>query len=632
MTVPKGEIVRVIPYEESSVRLAQRQFLDGREIPLGLVSEQVQRSWARLRDSGIEPDHKARFCDAPPHDAPQSLIDNEAFVRAAIPEMEELRRSLNSPAWSVLCVDLSGCIVSSLYARNAPLSISSRLGVGMSVHENNVGTTAPGCALADAQAVLVERAEHFLTDLNEYVCAAAPVIGVDGAVVGALDVTGVGDPLDSYLLDQVSLSARVIEARLFHSIKDCILLDLHFARQCLATPARGIIALSCSTGKVIAVNDSACRILGSAREVLVRRSLDQILEFAPAGLESGIDGVRLAFSAAGRRLFVRERPAPRSTTALFKPIAKPKPVMPQGACDPNARLLFEKGARAVERGVPLLLLGETGTGKEVLARTVHATFGDKPFVALNCSAIPDSLMESELFGYSDGAFTGAKKGGSAGAIEQANGGTLFLDEVGDAPLALQSKLLRVLQEGTLRRLGSRDEITVSFNLISATHHDLKQMIAAGAFREDLYYRLNGVNLRLPSLRQRSDLEQLISGILQEYARDQQPSQVTPEVMALFRMHDWPGNIRQLRQVLTAAAVFARDPLEISVEDLPHDFLEDFSLVNGKELQADDGVSPLRKSNINIIISTLKVTGNNISETARKLGISRTTVYKYSKKN
>ena len=183
--------------------------------------------------------------------------------------------------------------------------------------------------------------------------------------------------------------------------------------------------------------------------------------------------------------------------------------------DPQIEAVVQKVQRVLNRDIPLLILGETGTGKELLARAVHqdSNRAKQPFVAVNCASIPESLIEAELFGYEDGAFTGARRKGACGRIVQANGGTLFLDEIGDMPLALQARLLRVLQERCVTPLGSQKSISVDIAVIGATHRNLREMIEAGTFREDLYYRLNGLVVRLPALRERRDLDIVAQRIL-----------------------------------------------------------------------------------------------------------------------
>jgi transcriptional regulator with PAS, ATPase and Fis domain len=246
--------------------------------------------------------------------------------------------------------------------------------------------------------------------------------------------------------------------------------------------------------------------------------------------------------------------------------------------DEQVASVIDKIRRVLDRDIPILVLGETGTGKELLARAIHcdSARAKQPFVAVNCASIPDTLIEAELFGYEDGAFTGARRKGQVGKIVQANGGTLFLDEIGDMPLGLQAHLLRVLQERQVTPLGSTKSVAVDVSIICATHRNLREMIEAKQFREDLFYRLNGLAVRLPALRERSDLMTLVQRILD---RENPNRRLRPsaDVVKLFEHYHWPGNVRQLFNVLRTASVMAAGEPVITREHLSDDFLEDASL-------------------------------------------------------
>jgi transcriptional regulator with PAS, ATPase and Fis domain len=317
--------------------------------------------------------------------------------------------------------------------------------------------------------------------------------------------------------------------------------------------------------------------------------------------------------------------------------------------------VIQKVRRVIGRDIPILIHGETGVGKELLARAIHddGPRYDKPFIAVNCAAIPEGLIESELFGYEEGAFTGAKRKGSCGKVLQADGGTLFLDEIGDMPHPLQARLLRVLQERLVNPLGSTKSIPVDIHLVCATHRKLKEAVAAGKFREDLYYRLNGLTVNLPALRVRSDLPALVSLILKCITTSEQRYQVADDVMEMFQRHPWPGNIRQLSNLLRTATVMAGEDEIIGVEHLPDDFLEDFdalatapaanppaplregpAVVTGAAPAGDNlpgmilSVSQnLESTTLNLIQRTLEQHQGNVSAAARQLGVSRNTLYR-----
>ena len=366
-------------------------------------------------------------------------------------------------------------------------------------------------------------------------------------------------------------------------------------------------------------------------------------------------------------------PVRHSVLALYGEIGEQLTALnaPGGPDDAAA----DKARRVVGKSIPLLLCGESGVGKELFAQAVHDSSPrrHRPLVAINCAAIPEHLIEAELFGYSPGAFTGARKEGSPGRIREADGGTLFLDEIGDMPLLMQTRLLRVLQERQVTPLGSTKSVAVDVSIICATHRNLRQMIDTKVFREDLFYRLNGLAVRLPPLRERSDLMPLVRRILDRQLADelrpQRRLELTAEVVRLFEGYQWPGNVRQLFNVLRTAAVMAAGESVITREHLSDDFLD--------EAQGQAGTAPvprqysaagsagepaapvpaapaaaaampaprlpaepaperhaagsdsrsLEEQEIDAIRRALDAAGGNISEASKRLGISRNTIYR-----
>ncbi|MFR7988140.1 MAG: sigma-54 interaction domain-containing protein [Anaerotignum lactatifermentans] len=287
------------------------------------------------------------------------------------------------------------------------------------------------------------------------------------------------------------------------------------------------------------------------------------------------------------------------------------------------------GYKAAKTFFPVLLTGETGTGKEVFAHAIHNSSErrEKPMVSINCAAIPNELLESELFGYEEGAFTGAKKGGKKGKFELADGGTLFLDEIGDMPLGMQAKLLRVLQEKEVEKIGGYQPIPVDVRIIAATRKNLPEMIAAEEFREDLYYRLNVLDIELPPLRERrEDIVELASYFLNRLNSDYKTAiSLSPEVRECFVSYDWPGNIRELDNVIKSAYAACEDFL-IQLTDLPS------KMVSRHHLAGEGGSSKklnqmMEEYEKGILLDVLKVCGWNCQAAANELGIHRSALYK-----
>ena len=274
----------------------------------------------------------------------------------------------------------------------------------------------------------------------------------------------------------------------------------------------------------------------------------------------------------------------------------------------------------------VLILGESGTGKELVAHAIHSEhFGDKkPFVCVNCAAIPSELMESELFGYEEGSFTGAKKGGKIGMFQAADGGTLFLDEIGEMPLHMQAKLLRVLQDKSVKKVGSNEAKPVNVRVIAATNRDLEQMVREGTFRDDLYFRLNVISMRIPPLRERQeDIPMLVDALVKKVSENPyiKATKVSPRAMEYIKKYSWPGNVRELENVIEHAANFVDEAGIIQLKHLPSNISGMTEKPETKGLKA-----LLAETERQAIIDALiKHSGNRV-KAAKALGLSRTSLY------
>lgn len=289
----------------------------------------------------------------------------------------------------------------------------------------------------------------------------------------------------------------------------------------------------------------------------------------------------------------------------------------------------EKVKKVAKFNSNVLIFGESGVGKELFANSIHNTSEkrDMPFISLNCSAIPENLLESELFGYEEGSFTGAKKGGNMGKFELANGGTIFLDEIGEMPYHMQAKLLRVLQEKEVERIGGKVPIKLNVRVICATNRNLENMVKKGQFREDLYYRLNVLAIEVPPLRKRrDDIPLFVDRFIGEFYRESGLFRHVPEnVMEILKNYNWPGNIRELKNVIEKICVNS-DDVNISINDLPPHIIN--SSIKEKYEEKQGGLSKIIESiEKEIIINTLKECNHNKSETAKKLNIPRATLYR-----
>lgn len=298
---------------------------------------------------------------------------------------------------------------------------------------------------------------------------------------------------------------------------------------------------------------------------------------------------------------------------------------------PAVTALKATARRAAATGLPVLIQGETGTGKEVLAQAIHSESGRSglPFVRINCSVIPKELMESELFGYEAGAFTGARAGGAMGRFETAGNGTVFLDEIGDMPLDMQTKLLNVLEEKTFYRVGGNAPVAVDFRIISATNRNLEEQVAKGLFREDLYYRVNAVPLWVPPLRDRpEDILPLAEYAVTDYCMEhgQEVAALAPQTRDALKAYAWPGNIRELIHCMQYAQAFHRGP-EITPSDLPPAVTASAKSLPGRDAPGTDLKHSKLEAERAAILHALETCGGNRSKAARMLGIHRSLLYR-----
>ncbi|WP_152534795.1 sigma-54 interaction domain-containing protein [Bacillus cihuensis] len=293
--------------------------------------------------------------------------------------------------------------------------------------------------------------------------------------------------------------------------------------------------------------------------------------------------------------------------------------------------VIDQARKAAKSDSNVLLLGESGTGKELFAHSIHnaSRRAMGVFVKVNCAAIPGELLESELFGYEEGSFTGAKKGGKAGKFEAADGGTIFLDELGELPLHMQVKLLRVLQEKEIERVGSTSSIPIDVRVIAATNRNLEEMVAKGEFRLDLYYRLKVMEIMIPSLKERQiDIEILVNHFIDKYQQimKKQVKGISDHALRLLTFYSWPGNIRELENIIERALNFVDEGTAITKEHLPEEIAGQKEITSIRSL-----AEVVEYTECNTILACLRMTQGNKSETAKQLGVSRTTLYEKMKK-
>lgn len=625
----------------NELQQARRWMLERGEVPQGLIDESLCRSWQRSQCAGLSPVDLANeqpLCNG--QDLRQALGRQHEFLAQARPVMEFVFDQMCGSGNLVVLSDARGLLLHSLGDPEF-VDRADRVALrpGALWHEADRGTNAIGTALADQRPVVIHGAEHYLERNSFLTCAAAPVRSSSGRLQGVLDISGDHRSYHPHTFALVRSAARMIEDRLFHArhARDQIL-RLHHLPEGLGAVGEGLIALS-DDGWVVGANALAQQWLGLDESHIGSGTLDQLTGIQGRMMPPG--KVMRLHAVGDRALYGRMEPRQRlvlnvPSRAPTSPTKDTADTEQTDQPDPRVQEALSRARRVQTQGIAVLIQGESGSGKEVFARSLHAD-GDrahKPFVAVNCAAIPETLIEAELFGYVGGAFTGARREGSPGRIREAHDGTLFLDEIGDMPLAMQARLLRVLQDKVVMPLGGSKPHPVDFLLVCATHHKLREAVMQGRFREDLYYRLNGLTVTLPALRERDDFDSLVHGMLAQLCADmdRRPvERIHPGLMQAMSSYHWPGNLRQLHGLLrTVCALLDPDEHALDWHHLPEDMAEDLRAPASPADVTDNPASAeanLRRLSDQAIHQVIQATQGNMSEAARRLGISRNTLYR-----
>ena len=609
------------------------------------ISDVVRNSWSRcLQSYALDPQQTRLPTSVERADLEVRRERLGVLLSIARIEMEALGKLIRHSEYSIMLTDRDGVILS--YLGDTGFSATARrcgFREGVMWSEQEMGTNGMGTCLTARRPVVIHRTDHFLAQNTALTCSAAPIFDMRGELLAALDISGASSNLQSHTLALVDMAAQNVENRtLLSACKDYHLVRFHCCPEFVSTPGEGVLAFD-DSGVVRGANRAALKLLGHRdHKSLCGQRVDQLLDTSLGALmrladQPGYRAEPLSSRLAQRHWFATVQAPLQASCRAAHPVASAAPAAEARASldslystDPIMRHNVEVLRRVVDCDISILLLGETGTGKGYWARAIHnaSTRADKPFVTVNCAAIPEALIESELFGHKPGAFTGAAREGGRGRILQADGGTLFLDEIGDMPLALQARLLNVIEDREVMPLGGSKVLSVDVRIISATQHHPLDMIAKGRFREDLYYRLNGITLQLPPLRERADGAELIRKILTAEAADG-AVEIEPALLERLLRHSWPGNVRQLRNVLrTVLALCSSDLLTLAA------FNEEWLAGGGADgaraaSGADDaqGESVLSEAEREALQRTLETCQWNVSAAAARLHISRRTLYR-----
>jgi sigma-54 dependent transcriptional regulator, acetoin dehydrogenase operon transcriptional activator AcoR len=615
----------------------------GSDLP---ITDVVRTSWTRCLNSyALDPQQTRRPNTVERADLQERRERLGVLLAIARIEMEALGKLIKHSEYSIMLTDRDGVILGYLgdpgFSATAKRS-GFREGVVWS--EREMGTNGMGTCITARRPVVIHRADHFLAQNTQLTCSAAPIFDMRGDLLAAIDISGASTKHQSHTLALVELAAQNVENRtLLSAARDYNLVRFHRCAEFVSTPGEGVLAFD-DQGIIMGANRAALKLLGQRdHSGVCGQRIDAMLETSLSTLMqiSGQRGFRAEALNTPRSWFatvqVPQGPQQRMQVAVGVDLGAAaaddgEPARGELDClqssDPAMAKNVEILRRVVDRDISVLLLGETGTGKGYCARALHMASrrARQPFVTVNCAAMSEALIESELFGHGAGSFAAA----GSGRLLQANGGTLFLDEIGDMPLALQARLLNVIEERELTPCGSDKVVSLDVRIVSATQRDPLEMIAKGRLREDLYYRLNGISVRLPALRQRKDQADLVARLLQIEAGV--PTKIEPALVERLAEHSWPGNIRQLRNVLRTMLAL-RSGEAITLADFKEEWLAGGTPADAVRTIADDesdcaeGESALSGAEREALRRMLESCQWNVSAAAARLHISRRTIYR-----
>ncbi|PZU24637.1 MAG: sigma-54-dependent Fis family transcriptional regulator [Shinella sp.] len=635
------------PENDEKIMSSWERFMGGQDPGSDALRRLIDDSWRRCH--GIVDPGRSHAPDPVVEDALHGILgDNRDLVRASTPVMASARDFLLETGTVMVLTDAQG-VVLSVEGDRALRDPTERIRLmpGANWSEAVCGTNAIGTALQIGQPIQIHSAEHYCSGIKRWSCSASVIRDpLSGATLGAIDLSGLSESYSRHSLALAVAASGRIENRLAQrEMKLRYRLLDHCLERLRAPGGDGLIVFDRS-GRAIKTNDRAATLMaelakgrgtvaGAIRDLTLPWRAGRVTpENMPDWIDRDwiepvlLDGERLGAmlvlpdrSAVVRRAGLRA--VPRSTPASADPFDR------LSGCSPAYLEAVRRARLLAKSPAPVLLLGETGVGKDAFAQALHAggAHGTGPFVAINCGGFSRELLTSELFGYAEGAFTGARRGGMTGKIEAADGGTLFLDEIGEMPLDLQPHLLRVLEAGEVYRIGENRPRKVRLRLIAATNRDLKAEVEAGHFRADLFYRVAVTTLRLPSLRERAgDLAALTEHLLGEIARRYEipAPDIKPEVLGVFTQHDWPGNIRELRNVLESM-VLESGGASLGLCHLPSELgSARFSSVAFPPPAVASGT--LERAESDAILAAIRRHHGNLTSAARDLGIAKSTLY------
>lgn len=585
----------------------------------------------------------------------EKMEENRELVLAAAPIMNKIYDFVKGSNFFSILTDKEGCILN-VIGDEEILSEAFRFKMipGAYMDEENIGTNAMGTCITENNPIQVSAEEHFISAYHRWTCSGCPIKDESGKIIGTLDLTGYSEQVHSHTLGMVVAGARAIENQLMNNkLRSKLLTEKKQQKLILDSILKGFITADIQ-GVILSANSFASELFGCSNDELLHMKTSNILKdwnSVYKSIKEDSSPFKKDVDVISKRNILQlnltvypvknQNNEATNVILVFDEVKKQRKsidsIMGRHAIytfdkivgkDANFLQVINFAKKISDSRSNILIMGESGTGKELFAQSIHnySERSNGSFVALNCGAIPRNLIESELFGYEQGSFTGAKAGGNPGKFEIADGGTIFLDEIGEMPLDLQTRLLRVIEEGTVSRIGSSHERVVDVRVIAATNKNLKQEVENGTFRKDLFYRLNVLPLRLPSLCERKgDIKLLLDYFMDRISKklNKKKVHIPLEYIEKLVEYNWPGNVRELENYVELA---------VNTEMVPDIHVLNFEESSNKSIKIKSAanvssVLSLKEMEKEHIVNVLESTGHNITQAASVLGIGRNTLYR-----
>lgn len=602
-----------------------KKFVNEGVLDSNRINERISESWHRCKQANVNPHMNKGQKVLSSNIFREQKKKSEIFLDIALPQIQNMRKTIDELQMMALLIDPDGYVLS-LSGNKQTLKRAKHINFieGVKWTEAAVGTNAIGTALEIEEAIMISGTEHYSVVSHSWSCAAAPIHNDDGKLIGILDFSCPIEFSHPYMLGMVTSIAHAIERECSIRVHQN---ELHLIHRFLDVIDSDEQVVICNHRDVIV---SASK---SVRERVTNWSRMKLEDLVHHGLETKLEiPVYSNERMIGKCMYLKENKQMNTYSAFtfIKGITFPGVTGTSKAFQHT----LEEIKLVSPTDASVYVCGETGVGKEYVARAIHENSPrkDGPFIAVNCGSLPKELMESELFGYAEGAFTGARRQGYKGKFEQANGGTLFLDEIGEVPPEMQVALLRVLQERTITPIGSSKEVPVNIRIITATHKDLLRLVEEGKFRQDLYYRLHVYPLYVPSLIERKED---IPYFIQHFCERKNWNVVFPKsICNQFLQHTWPGNIRELVNALERIYILSQER-EICEKQVA--FLIQTMMGNQQQLElqvenkTEHTLNFREKIQRDSMIEALQKTNGNVSLAAKLLDVPRSTFYKRMQK-